>query len=112
MWIFFNDAFLSVVADSADPKGNRLLVRARAVGQIELVFPTAEVFQVPSSDYAYPAWLPRQMAADTLAARALAIDYPNFKNSIKDPGYHDAAMEVWSVMNRYQRRSPDPVRRQ
>jgi hypothetical protein len=112
MWIFFNDAFLSVVADSADPKGNRLLVRARAVGQIEPVFPTAEVFQVPGSDYAYRAWVPRQTVAENLAARAKAMDYPNFKNSIKDPGYHDAAMEVWSVMNLYQRRSPDPDPRQ
>jgi hypothetical protein len=105
MWIFLNDAFLSVVADKADPTGDRLLVRARRRGDIERVFPDAEVFQVAGSDYAQRAWVPRQHVAVALAARVEAIDYPNFKNTISDSAYHDAAMQVWSVMHAYQRHS-------
>ena len=88
MWIFLNDSFLSVVADKADPRGNRLLVLARR-----------------SSDHAQRAGVPRQQVAEALAARVEAIDYPNFKNTIQDIGYHDAAMQVWGVMHRLQQRS-------
>jgi hypothetical protein len=60
MWIFLSDAFLSVVADKADPSGERLLVRARRSGDIERVFPEAAVFSVAGADYAFRAWLPRR----------------------------------------------------
>ncbi len=105
MWIFLNDPFLSVVADKADPTGERLLVRARRAGDIERVFPDAEVFQVTVSDYSFRAWVARQRVADALAARVTSIDYPNFKGSIADHELHDAAMDVWGVMHRLQRRS-------
>jgi hypothetical protein len=105
MWIFLNDAFLSVVADKADPRGDRLLVRARRAGDIERVFPMAEVFRVAGSDYAHRAWVPRGQVAEALAARVEAIDYPNFKNTIEDTGYHAAAMQVWGAMHRFQQRS-------
>jgi hypothetical protein len=105
MWIFLNDSFLSVVADKADPKGDRLLVRARRSGDIEHVFPDAEVFQLVGSDYAHRAWVPRQQVAEVLAARVEAIGYPNFKNTISDSAYHDAAMQVWGAMHRLQQRS-------
>ena len=105
MWIFLNDAFLSVVADKADPTGDRLLVRARRSGDIERVFPEAEVFRVAGSDYAHRAWVPRRQVAEALAARVEAIDYPNFKNTIQDTGYHDAAMQVWGAMHRLQQQS-------
>jgi hypothetical protein len=102
MWIFLNDAFISIVADQAEPKGDRLLVRARRSGDIQRVFPDAEVFQIAGSDYAHRAWIPRRQVAEMLAARVEAIDYPNFKNRIKDTEYHDAAMEVWGIMHAYQ----------
>jgi hypothetical protein len=105
MWIFLNDAFLSVVSDKADPTGDRLLVRARRRGDIERVFLAAEVFQVAGSDYAHRAWVPRRQVAEALTARVDGIDYPNFKNTIQDSDFHDAAMKVWGVMNRLQQRS-------
>lgn len=105
MWIFLNDAFLSVVADKAYPTGDRLLVRARRASDIERVFPEAEVFQVAISDYAFRAWVARQRVAEALAARAHAIDYPNFKDSITDHDLHEAVMDVWGVMHRLQQRS-------
>ncbi|MGB5136633.1 MAG: hypothetical protein WBN89_15825 [Prochlorococcaceae cyanobacterium] len=43
--------------------------------------------------------------ADALASRVMALDYPNFKNSISDRDLHDAAMKVWGVMYGLQQRS-------
>lgn len=102
MWIFLSDAFLSVVADKADPSGERLLVRARRSGDIERVFPEAEVFSVTGADYAFRALLPRQRVADAVQERLQSLDYANFKNSIEDPAYHDAALATWTAMHRYQ----------
>ena len=43
MWLFTSKSFLSVVADKENPKGDRLLVRSRIAGDIEEVFPTAQM---------------------------------------------------------------------
>jgi hypothetical protein len=102
MWIFLSDAFLSVVADKNDPNGPRLLVRSRRSGDIERVFPEASTFRIPDSDYAFRAWLPRQRVAAAISNQVESIDYPNFKDSISDDAYHDAALEAWSAMVSYQ----------
>lgn len=102
MWIFLNDAFLSVVADKDDPSGRRLLVRACREGDIERVFPAAEVAMTADADYRFRAWLSRERVAAVLKQQVEALAYTNFKSSIRDRAYHDAAMGAWSVMHRYQ----------
>ncbi|WP_087067416.1 hypothetical protein [Cyanobium sp. NIES-981] len=102
MWLFFSDAFLSIVADKAEPTNDRLLVRARREGHIERVFPEAEVFSVEGADYSFRAWLPRARVAQACLEQVQAIDYVNFKDSISDSDYHDAAMDAWLAMYRYQ----------
>lgn len=102
MWIFLSDAFLSVVADKDDPSGERLLVRARRSGDIEHVFPEAKVFSVAGADYAFRAWLPRQRVADGIQERVQSLAYANFKDSIEDVAYHDAALATWNAMYCYQ----------
>jgi hypothetical protein len=102
MWIFLSDAFLSVVADKHDPSGPRLLVRARREGDIEHVFPDAEVDTTPAADYRFRAWLPRERVAAVLTQQVENLAYTNFKSSIRDHAYHEAAMGAWSVMHRYQ----------
>jgi len=101
MWIFFNDAFLSVVAHKTQPES--LLVRARAAGDIEAVFPGAVVSHTPSHDYAYRAVLPRMVVADALFRRADSIDYPNFKDSVPEEDRHDVYFDVWRSMMEFQR---------
>ena len=104
MWIFTSNAFLSVVADKENPTRGNLLVRARVRDHIRNVFPNATVFSVPGSDYAYRAWVSR---ADVKAAMVNQIDnlsYTNFKNSITNDAYHDAALDVWTAMYKYQQR--------
>jgi len=105
MWIFLNDAFLSIVSHR-DRKGG-LLVRARRRGDIERVFPEVQVTEMPDADYRFRAAIPKQLVADTLAQKVLGIEYDNFKNSMsgEDVQRHAAYLDVWSDMRRYQERT-------
>lgn len=100
MWVFFNDAFLSIV-DKAERPGC-LVVRARRKGDIETVFPDAEVVVSTVNDYRFRAEISRREVAAAIAERAKGIDYPNFKGSIKDWARHRAYADVWRTMERYQ----------
>lgn len=110
MWIFLNNAFLSVV----DPKGaygggtgpisQTLLVRSRIPGDIEAVFPKAKVIETPERDYRFRALIDRTEAANAMAAAVMALDAGNFKGSVKDRNRHDAYSGVWGVMNQEQLR--------
>jgi hypothetical protein len=98
MWVLLNDAFLSIVQDKDDR--SRLLVRARCREDIERVFAGAAVVEGAGSDYAYRAFLPRGTVAATLTARVEEIDYPNFKDSVREAWRHDASLAVWRVLRR------------
>lgn len=110
MWIFLNNAFLSVVAPPGLPPDS-VLVRARRKGDIERAFaPLASVGhlvkQTPHRDYAFRAEVPRSMFADVMAHHARSISYGNFKSSIRDARLHDAASRVWGVMATLQETAP------
>jgi hypothetical protein len=98
VWLFHNRSFLSVVADRKDP--TQLLVRARIAGDIEALFPTAQVSHTPEHDYAYRANVTRDEVATVIANELLSIDYYNFKSSVPDHRRHDAYTDVWSTMHR------------
>ena len=98
MWIYLNDAFLSIVAHWEDEEV--LLVRARRQSDIERVFPGAEVEETPTADYRFRATLPRHAVADAIAATVTGITYPNFKASVTDRDRHDAYLDVWGIMRR------------
>lgn len=102
MWIFINDAFLSIVADEGDRR--RLLVRARKKGDIESVFPreARAILHTPGNDYAYRAYIPRTVVARVMANETKSIDYPNFKNSVRDVGRHNIYLQVWTTMKHWQ----------
>ncbi|HZH98269.1 MAG TPA: hypothetical protein VEX38_04805 [Fimbriimonadaceae bacterium] len=98
MWVFLNDAFLSVVAHR-DLEG-MLLVRSRIEGDIERAIPGAEVFTNESADYLFRAVVSRDRFKECLCFAVDRIDYGNFKNSIEPEdlqrrrAYHD----VWGVL--------------
>lgn len=103
MWIFLNNAFLSIVA----PKPGRgvnprthLVVRARLKGDIQRAFPRlkAPVTESKKTDYRFRAVVTRNMVAAVLAEHAKAIAYDNFKDSVKNKRRHDAYLRVWSIM--------------
>lgn len=108
MWLFLPHSFLSIVALKDDPNGPCLLVRARAAGDIERVFPHARVTRKPQADYAYRTRLPRAEIAQALAAAVAATDYPNFKDAVAEPDRHDASLETWFALRAFQ--PPEPPR--
>ncbi len=101
MWIFLSDAFLSIVDKGGD--GTTLLVRARKAGDLERVFPEADVQETPHNDYRYRARLPRERVAQALADAVRTIRYPNFKGTVQNHARHEAYMDVWGSMYRFQR---------
>lgn|GEM_PF-671948 len=96
MWIFLNNAFLSIVKNQND--ASKLLVRARIAGDIERVFPGVRVEHTSRADYAWRAAIDRSQVSAKLAQLADGIDYPNFKNSVREDRRHDAYMSVWQDM--------------
>lgn len=45
-WAFLLDSFLFIIAEKADPLGDRLLARACRVGYLQRVFPGVDVFAI------------------------------------------------------------------
>ena len=87
MWILMNDA---------------MLVRARLAGDIERVFPLAQVEVGGGSDYRFRATVPEDEVADAVSRRLLSINYGNFKASVREPQRHHAYFKVWDIMYRMQ----------
>ncbi len=106
MWIFLNNAFLSIVDKGGD--GRELLVRARHSGDIERIFPGANVQMGGGTDYLYRAFINREQVADAIANAIRAIDYQNFKNTVNERERHNAYMHVWSDMYDFQRHYDSP----
>jgi hypothetical protein len=96
MWIFANNAFVSIVEFRDEP--DMLLIRARLPGDIQAMFPDAEVLEYTETDYRFRAKLHRQEVAETVFAQVMSVDYGNFKSSVKDTFRHNVYMEVGGVM--------------
>lgn len=105
MWICLNDSFLSIVEDSSSESvPANLLVRSRVPGHLEALFPEADIRADEGSDYRFRASVNRHLVANTLLNRVLAIDYTNFKDSVRSRPLHDAYMGFWTIMHRLQER--------
>jgi hypothetical protein len=109
MWIFLNDAFLSIVEERDDYR--LLRVRARIGEDIARVFPDAKVRERGrlDADYRYVALIDRDTVVKTIASEVSRIDYRNFKGSVSETARHDAYLRVWGVMvDEQERRRPLP----
>ncbi len=106
MWLFLNDAMVSIVAHRTKP--GHLMVRARFRGDLERLFPRARVTRTPAADYLFRCTVARSTFAMRMAKAIGDIDYPNFKGSVDhaDTKRSAAYMGVWSVMERAQRGLP------
>ena len=97
MWIMLRDSFLSIV--KKDCKDGELLVRSRRAGDIERVFGRkVKVTRSLDSDYLYRAVISKQDVQDAMLAETDSIDYPNFKDAVKDHELHMAYLKVWTAM--------------
>lgn len=112
MWVFLNDAFLSIVDSKAavtkkkntKPKADDvLLVRARLKGDIERVFGEhVQVTKTPLRDYQFRALITRKEVQEVLAREVNRVTYGNFKNSVTNNKRHDVYEYVWSAAYRLQ----------
>lgn len=108
MWIFKNNAFVSIVEDKDFP--DQLWVRARIRGDLERFFEEADwldVIETPDADYRFRCAVDRNILKSALLSAVDAIDYTNFKNSIGTSAIeeerHSAYLKVWSAMMAFQR---------
>ena len=99
MWVMLNDAWLSIVADREDK--DFLLVRSRRRGDVARIFGVDE-FEDSKADYHFRAFVHRDHVAGVMAREVEGIDYPNFKNSVKDNELHSAYSNVWTIGFRLQ----------
>lgn len=109
MWVFMSDSFLSIVAYRDAP--GVLLVRARAKGDIERAFPLAVVKVTPAADYRFRARIPAPEVIEAISASLAAIQYDNFKASVREADRHDTYLRVWTAMNHFQSDRAHPRRR-
>ena len=100
MWIMTNKGFVSIVKDRRIK--DNLMVRARHKGHIEALFDGYITAYTPDADYAYRASIPKSVVAAVMVDLPDTVDYDNFKNSVSDKPLHDAYMDVWRAMYRYQ----------
>jgi hypothetical protein len=96
------EAFLSIVDKGG--KGTTLLVRANRAGDTERGFSDAEVITGGGTDYHYRTRVPRERVVEKLAEAIRGITCPNIKSAVTTPSWHDAYMDIWSAMYRYQQR--------
>lgn len=107
MWVFLNNAMISVVQHSTQPEV--LHVRARVRGDLRLLFPDAKVTETigVGRDYAFRCDISRDELQAVLAAQVDQIDYVNFKSSIPaDPAgtkRHSWYLDVWVASVRAQK---------
>lgn len=96
MWIYLNDAMLSVVQHNTD--NTMLHVRARVRGDLERCFPNAEVIETPDADYGFRCTVERRDVAMLLSHKCFEIQYTNFKDSVAPSDTTRKAWysEVWS----------------
>lgn len=99
MWIMLNDAMFSIVEDTKQP--TNLVVRSRVKGAIEDYF-GVKAIETANSDYRFRCFLPREEVMVVIADAIFDIDYNNFKNSVDDDDLHDAYLDVWTAMYKYQ----------
>tara|TARA_X000001036_G_C20363038_1_gene677280 strand:- start:159 stop:464 length:306 start_codon:yes stop_codon:yes gene_type:complete len=101
MWIQFNNAFLSIVENRE--KTIELLVRARVKGDIEKVFPEADVFEDNNADYKYRAFISKVIVAEKIMLKVTEINYDNFKNSVKEIKRKKVYGNIWAELRKFQK---------
>jgi hypothetical protein len=112
--IFFllAQCMVSIVAHRQDRKV--VVVRARAKEHLEAFFAGAhsepEIIETQAADYRWRVYCTRDLARTMLTRAFDGINYPNFKNSVRDARLHRAYSRVWGVMRDYQDgTSPDDL---
>lgn len=105
MWIMTNNAFVSIVVKEAgrNRDDDLMAVRARAPQHLQnFIGKSVKVLQDAGTDYRYRTHIRRRDLHKHVSRALRNVDYGNFKNSVKDDGYHSALNRVWGAMFDFQ----------
>jgi hypothetical protein len=122
MWLMTPIGFYSVVAHRDKPQ--RVLVRARCRQDLERLLeldtaglpPSRAAFPAPivqtlQADYPYRVELGRKRWEHLAGLLARHVDYPNFKDAVKDrqgPARAGVYTSVWGALHRIEHEDQDP----
>ncbi|HVT12183.1 MAG TPA: hypothetical protein VHE55_07945 [Fimbriimonadaceae bacterium] len=96
MYVFTDNAFLSILAHASD---ERLLeVRARYSGDIERTFPESEVAFNAGADFPYSTSVSRERAAERIALRVQHVGYHHFNPTSEEPWRQSIYEQVESIL--------------
>lgn len=107
MWLFTPDGFYSVVKNDFCKLGE-LAVRTRSREDLIRFCKIAginpkKIIKTPEADYHYRVHVKAALWSTYVAAIALNVDYPNFKDKVQtvDPSEtrHTAYLRCWSAMS-------------
>jgi len=102
MWLATQHGFYSIVQKAPDEFHVRARVRSDLENLLRLVGAATPVYEWPAADYRYRVIVGRRQLIEIMAALALSLDYPNFKQQIASlPSQRpklDAFHEVWAIM--------------
>jgi hypothetical protein len=101
MWICLNDAFVSAVSNGR----GALKVRARKRAHLAKLFPALKIHESNATDYRFRIFIAKAAFAEVVTKKLLAIDYSNFKDSVKDKKLHDLYADFWWLHRKYQEKS-------
>jgi hypothetical protein len=96
MWIFLRDSFLSIAQYEEEPR--LLLVRGRYRGDLEKIFPEANVAEDLLGDYRFRTVIGRERVAQVLALRISQIDYLDLNDMVRGGDHSTAYDRVFGVM--------------
>jgi hypothetical protein len=106
MYVFLPDAFVSLVEHDVEPR--LIYVRARIRGDIERLFPEADVIETLDRDYRFSTSLPKDRVAQVISLRTSKVNYTNFFDAVKDDDRRQVYIQVWAAMYEEQDRLYGP----
>ena len=111
MWIFTKDAFLSIAQHPEDPR--LVIVHGSIEGDIERIFPGAEVGQHFDSDHRFSAAVTIDRAVQAMIKEFKSINYGELQSAVEEVSRWHTYINVWVTMYEEQtRRSGDEVRKE
>lgn len=115
MWLATKHGFYSIVQKAHREYHVRARVRQDLENLLDLVGKELDVQDWPLADYRYRIIVQQREISEIMAALALSLDYPNFKNQIAgSPDQRvklDAFHEIWAIMAGFGQRTKDKGRK-
>lgn len=97
MWVFLNDAMVSIVRDYRNL--DLLLVRSRIEGDVQRAIPGAEVIEHSRPDWKYTTTVSRSELKDALANAVDRLNYFDYEASLDGNTRHRAMVAVFGALS-------------